>query len=174
MKGRLHSLRNRVLRLFLIIPGLSRYKKLWYSRLGVIFAENARIYGDLKVIGEYSNITLKKNAEITNNCFLLAKDKITIGENSTLAYQTTILTSAYPNGPYNKLSKIYPRVEAPVTIGKNSWICARAVILPGVTIGNYCVIAAGAVVTKDVPDYSVVAGVPARVVKSLDPKHFID
>ena len=172
MKGRLHSLRNRVLRLFLIIPGLSRYKKLWYSRLGVIFAENARIYGDLKVIGEYSNITLKKNAEITNNCFLLAKDKITIGENSTLAYQTTILTSSNPNGPHNTLMKLYPKMNAPVTIGDNSWIGARALILPGVKIGNFCVVAAGSVVTKDVPDYSVVGGVPAKVIKMLDPKTF--
>jgi acetyltransferase-like isoleucine patch superfamily enzyme len=44
--------------------------------------------------------------------------------------------------------------------------------LPGVTIGNYCVVAAGAVVTKDVPDYTVVAGVPATKVKELDPKIF--
>lgn len=172
MKSKLQSIINRVFRLFLIIPGLSRYKKLWYSRLGVIFAENARIYGDLKVIGEYSNITLKKNAEITNNCFLLAKDKITIGENSTLAYQTTILTSANPNGPHNKLMKLYPKMNAPVTIGDNSWIGARALILPGVHIGNFCVVAAGSVVTKDVPDYSVVGGVPAKVIKMLEPKTF--
>src|SRR5690554_3200700 len=172
MKSKLQSIRNRVLRLFLIIPGLSRYKKLWYSRLGVIFAENARIYGDLKVIGEYSNITLKKNAEITNNCFLLAKDKITIGENSTLAYQTTILTSANPNGPHNKLSKLYPKMKAPVNIGHDTWIGARATILPGISIGNFCVVAAGSVVTKDVPDYTVVAGVPAKPVKQLNPQDF--
>lgn len=103
---------------------------------------------------------------------MLAKDKITIGENSTLAYQTTILTSANPNGPHNKLMKLYPKMNAPVTIGDNSWIGARALILPGVHIGNFCVVAAGSVVTKDVPDYSVVGGVPAKVIKMLDPKTF--
>lgn len=160
---------NKLYKIFLKTPGLNRYSRLWYAKLGIKLSENARIYGDLTVIGQYSLIELKKNAEITYNCFLLAKDKIIIGENSTLAYQTTILTNAYPNGPYNKLIKIYPRVTAPIIIGDNSWIGARSIILPGVTIGNFCVIAAGSVVTKDVPDYTVVAGVPAKPVKKLNP-----
>jgi acetyltransferase-like isoleucine patch superfamily enzyme len=56
----------------------------------------------------------------------------------------------------------------PVVIGDDVWIGANAVILPGVTIGRHVVVAAGAVVTKDVPDYCVVAGVPAKVVKELE------
>ena len=55
----------------------------------------------------------------------------------------------------------------PVVIGDDVWIGANAVILPGVTIGRHCVVAAGAVVTKDVPDNSVVAGVPAKILKQL-------
>ena len=55
----------------------------------------------------------------------------------------------------------------PVTIEDDVWIGANAVILPGVTIGNHCVIAAGAVVTKDVPPHSLVAGVPAKVIKKI-------
>ena len=54
----------------------------------------------------------------------------------------------------------------PVTIGNDVWLGRRVIIMPGVTIGNGCVIGAGAVVTKDIPDYSVAVGVPARVVKS--------
>lgn len=50
---------------------------------------------------------------------------------------------------------------------------ARSTIFPGVTIGNYCVVAAGSVVTKDVPDFSVVAGVPAKVVKKIDPSNIL-
>lgn len=124
------------------------------------------------VSGNYSNIVLKENAEITNYCFLLAKEKIEIGKNSTLAYQTTILTSANPNGPKNLLARVYPKFSAPVIIGDNSWIGARSIVLPGVKIGNFCVIAAGSVVNRDVPDYSVVAGVPAKIVKTLDPGLF--
>ena len=55
----------------------------------------------------------------------------------------------------------------PVVIGDDVWIGANAVILPGVTIGSHCVVAAGAVVTKDVPDNTVVGGVPAKVLKTL-------
>jgi acetyltransferase-like isoleucine patch superfamily enzyme len=55
----------------------------------------------------------------------------------------------------------------PVTIGDDIWIGANAVILPGVTIGDHSVVAAGAVVTKDVPPHTLVAGVPAKIIKTL-------
>ena len=55
----------------------------------------------------------------------------------------------------------------PVTIEDDVWVGANAVILPGVTIGEHCVIAAGAVVTKDVPHHSLVAGIPAKVIKQI-------
>ena len=55
----------------------------------------------------------------------------------------------------------------PVTIGDDIWIGANAVILPGVTIGNHSVVAAGAIVTKDVPPHSLVAGVPAKIIKEI-------
>lgn len=60
-----------------------------------------------------------------------------------------------------------PHKQAPVTIGDGCWIGARAMILPGVTLGKRVLVAAGAVVTRDVPDDSLVAGNPARVVRSL-------
>lgn len=101
---------------------------------------------------------------------MVAYDKISIGENTGIGYQALIMTSAVPKGPSNKLYNIYKRTLEPVNIGHDCWIGARATIFPGVTIGNYCVVAAGSVVTKNVPDYSVVAGVPAKVVKRLNPK----
>ena len=62
-----------------------------------------------------------------------------------------------------------PEYAKPITIGSDSWIGGAAVILPGVTIGEHCVVGAGAVVTRDVPPYCVVAGNPARVVRRLSP-----
>ena len=97
----------------------------------------------------------------------MAKDRIEIGQNSTLAYGVMVLTSADPNGPRNKLSKLYPPLKAPVAIGNDCWIGARSVILPGVTIGDCSVVAAGSVVTKDVPPETLVAGVPAVEKKKL-------
>ena len=146
-----------------IVKNLQKVKQL----LGIKMSVGARISSNITIIGDCSNITMSEHSEINSGCFIVAKAPIYIGENSTLAYQVGIFTSAYPNGPYNELCKIYDKVRKPITIGKNCWIGARAVILPGVTIGDYSVVAAGAIVTKDVPSGVVVAGCPAVVKKKL-------
>lgn len=172
MKNKFNTLLNKAYRLFLVTPGVRNYRNIWFRKLGVNLANSSRVSADLKVIGKYSNLVFEKNTEINAGCFILAKDKIVLGINSTLAYQVTILTSANPNGPHNRLAKLYPKFHAPVIIGANTWIGAKAMILPGVTIGDFCVVAAGSVVTKDISDYTVVAGVPARVIKTLNPSDF--
>jgi acetyltransferase-like isoleucine patch superfamily enzyme len=110
---------------------------------------------------------MKRNSEINYGCFLLLRDKFILGQNSTLAYNVSIYTSANPNGPKNKLSEIYPKNQAPIIIGDNVWTGANSVILPGVTIGDYSVIAAGSVVNKDVPGGYLYGGVPAKMIKKL-------
>lgn len=79
----------------------------------------------------------------------------------------TVLTSANPNGPKNKLASIYPKLKAPVIIGEDVWVGANATILPGVTIDDFSVVAAGSVVTKNVPSGVLVAGNPAVIKKKL-------
>ena len=59
-----------------------------------------------------------------------------------------------------------------IVIKKGAWIGAGASILPGVTVGKYAIVGAGAIVTKDVPDYAVVVGIPAKVIKTLDKDKF--
>lgn len=154
---------------FLLKIPVIRYKQFVYEILGVNkHGENSRYFmGNPKVVGEYSNLLMHDNSEIERNCFILAKAKIEIGKNTTLAYGVTILTGADPNGPRNKLSDIYPPVKAPVIIGNDCWIGANSVILPGVTIGNCSVVAAGTIVTKDVPSGVLVAGNPGKVKKNL-------
>ncbi len=171
MKSLVKLVSQKAYKILLVTPILKGYSSLWYSKLGV----KGRYYtvsNNINLIGSYELLELGYRTEINAGCFLLAKNKIIIGDNSTLAYQTTILTSANPNGPHNKLSKVYPKMSAPVTIGHDTWIGARTTILPGVTIGNYCVVAAGSVVNKDIPNYTVVAGVPAKTVKILEPEIF--
>ena len=150
------------------IPSI-RYKQFVYRILGVRTKtiDDKYFIGNPKLIGSYSKLLMHDNSEIERNCFILAKEKIEIGENSTLAYGVTILTGADPNGPRNKLSKLYPPIKAPVTIGNDCWIGANSVILPGVTIGNYSVVAAGSIVTKDVPSGVLVAGNPAIIKKKI-------
>lgn len=87
-------------------------------------------------------------------------DYVMIGPNTLI---TTINHPMYPSGRRKHLG-----IAKPVKIGNDVWIGGNAIILPGVTIGNNCVIAAGAVVTKDVPDNSLVGGVPAKLIRTLE------
>ena len=150
------------------MPFLRRFSTKWYKLLGVRqLGTGIRISSNCFFVGSYANLVLHANSEINSYCMLLAKERIEIGENSTLAYGATILTSANPNGPRNKLVEIYPAMKAPVIIGDNVWVGANAIILPGVKIGEMSVVAAGAVVTRDVPSGVLVAGNPAVVKKRL-------
>lgn len=141
----------------------------FYSKLGVNFNGKCTIERNVTIVSKYDNIYLGNNVEIRTGSLLVAYDKIKIGDNTAIAYQVTILTSAVPGGPHNKLYNIYKRIKRPVVVGHDCWIGARTTIFPGVRIGNYCVVAAGCIVRDDVPDYSVVAGVPAKIVKKLNP-----
>lgn len=149
------------------IPFVRKYN-IWYRMLGIQQLGKNFKAAFFSVIGDYHNIYLHDNAEINPGCFLVAKAKIEIGENSTLAYRVTVLTSANPNGPENKLYSIYPEKIAPVTIGNNVWVGSNVTILPGVTIGDCSVIAAGSVVTKDIPEKVLAAGNPAVIKKHLE------
>lgn len=168
----MNRLLRRIYQTALKIPIINRYSRKWYSKLGVKISERCYIAADVKIVGDYSNLEMAYNVSIYHGSMLTTRGKITIGENTGIAYQALILTSSNPRGPLNKLINVYDKIIAPVSIGNNCWIGARATILPGVTIGDFCVVAAGAVVTKDVPDYSVVGGVPAKLIKQLDPTDF--
>ena len=94
---------------------------------------------------------------------------VSIGDNSTIAQHVFISgENRVHTGTSTGLLRSADAVEVkPVKIGSGVWVGANVTILPGVTIGDACIIAAGAVVTKDVPDGSVVAGVPAKVIKQV-------
>lgn len=163
------SIRFLIGKLLLTIP-IVKNKQFVYNLLGVNSVQKGCKFfmGNPRVIGDYGNIYMHENSEIERCCFLLAKDRIEIGENSTLAYGVSIITGADPNGPKNKLSKLYPPLKAPVVIGNDCWIGANATILPGVTIGDCVLVAAGSVVNKDIPSNVLVAGSPAVIKKHFD------
>ena len=92
---------------------------------------------------------------------------VEIGNNVNLAQGITVTALNHNFSDTNKRIDEQGVSTNPVTIEDDVWVGANAVILPGVTIGEHCVVAAGAVVTKDVPPHSLVAGVPAKVIKNL-------
>ena len=92
---------------------------------------------------------------------------VDIGNNVNLAQGITVTALNHNFSDTNKRIDEQGVSTNPVTIEDDVWVGANAVILPGVTIGEHCVVAAGAIVTKDVPPHSLVAGVPAKVIKQI-------
>ena len=110
------------------------------------------------------NITIGKNVFFNTGCSFQDRGGITIGNGSLIGMNVTIATLNHGLSLEIR-NTTYP---SPVVIGENVWIGSNATILPGVTIGDNSVVAAGAVVTKVVPENTVVAGVPAKVVKKIN------
>lgn len=95
-------------------------------------------------------------------------DLVILGDRVTIAPCTTLVVSSSPNN--SKLKHLYPRKVGKIVIQDDVWIGTGAIILPGLTIGRMSIVAAGAVVTKDVPPFIVVGGVPANVIKRIENK----
>ncbi|WP_135606655.1 DapH/DapD/GlmU-related protein [Methanococcoides sp. NM1] len=94
---------------------------------------------------------------------------IKLGNRVTIATGSTIVVSSGPNN--SNLKEIYPRRIGEVIIEDDVWIGTGTIILPGITIGTMSIIAAGAMVTEDVPPYTIVGGVPARFIKNVEVKN---
>lgn len=109
------------------------------------------------------NITVGKNVFINSGCRFQDQGGITIDDGALIGHNVVLATLNHDPAP-EKRSTMHP---APIHVGKNVWIGANATVVPGVNIGDGAIIAAGAVVTKDVPENAVVAGVPAKVVKMV-------
>ena len=111
------------------------------------------------------NIEVGSNFFANYNCTMLDVARITIGDNCFMAPNVAIYTAGHPIHPDSRNSMY--EYGIPVTIGDNVWIGGNVVICPGVTIGSNCVIGAGSVVTKDIPDWSIAAGNPCKVIRPI-------
>lgn len=112
------------------------------------------------------NINVGEDFLTNYNVTILDIATVNIGDYCMIGPNTLITTVGHPLSPKGRREK---KAQAkPVSIGNNVWIGENCTILPGVTIGNNVVVAADAVVTKDVPDNSIVGGVPARKIKELE------
>lgn len=111
-----------------------------------------------------AGVILKDFSGVGINC--LVSKGTTIHEHAMMGPDCLIYTSNHKFDQESRQFKGFTAVQ-PVVIQEHAWLGARCIILPGVTIGKGAIIGAGAVVTKDVPDYHVAAGNPARIVKSL-------
>lgn len=114
----------------------------------------------------YTRLHVGRDCWFNGGCLLNLGATIRIGDRVAFGHEVMILTDTHEIGDQGR--RAGPLVARPVEIGDGAWIGARAMLLPGVRIGAGAVVAAGAVVTKDVAPHTVVGGTPARSIRELD------
>ena len=114
--------------------------------------------------GTGRNLRFGRNVFVNHGCTALDIGGIDIGDDVMIAPNVQLISSGHPLDPETRRSAI---TKAPIRIGRGVWIAAGATVLQGVTVGDDAVVAAGAVVTKDVPPRTLVAGVPAQVIRAF-------
>ncbi|WP_022965035.1 acyltransferase [Denitrificimonas caeni] len=137
------------------------------SFTGASIGNNVRIYEiNLFNLNEgFSNLHIKDDVHIGTGCRLDLKGTLKIGKGSTLSPSVLILTHADPGSAHNSiLAQKYPPHSYGVEIGENCWIGANVTILDGIKIADCTIVAAGAVVNKNFPENSILAGVPAKII----------
>lgn len=112
------------------------------------------------------NITVGKNVFFNACCHFQDQGGITLGDNCLVGHNVVFATLNHGFAPEERQSML----PAPIVVGRNVWIGSNSTILQGVTIGDNSIIAAGSVVTKDVLANAIVAGVPARFIRSISPE----
>lgn len=141
------------------MPGTDEYQELIH-RLFSEVGEGSRIVAPMTII-HGDKVRIGRNAIVMPNSLMMASGTITIEDNVQVAAYVKLISNNHD--PYDRMILTC----MPVVLKRNCWIGAGAVILPGVTVGENSIVGAGSVVTKDVPDNTVVAGNPAKFVKQL-------
>lgn len=114
-------------------------------------------------------VTIGEHVFMGMGCWLdsVRPDFITIEDHVSLAGRVVILTHSDPTQPIREIWGDQNQVFGPVIIKRGAWIAINAVILPGVTIGENSIVAAGSIVTKDIPSNVIVGGIPAKLIKGI-------
>jgi maltose O-acetyltransferase len=143
--------------------------RAWLYRLfGVRVGASALIMGRIDMAGPgriWERLAIGAECQITTPFYADLNDSITIGRGVSVGHHVVCITANHETGWDTRRCGVC--IPKPIVIEDGCWIGARATILPGVTVGQGSVVAAGAVVTADVPPNTLVGGVPAKVIKTL-------
>lgn len=155
-----------------LLPDLvgNRVRSKLLAIAGVDIGYGTVIGGGIHIVGIghcEQRLSIGQRGWINAGCYFDASERIDIGDDVAVGQQVLILTRTHELGDGSR--RAGPLLSAAVRIEDGCWIGARAVILPGVTVGRGAVVAAGAVVVDDVPPHTLVGGVPARSIRALDP-----
>ena len=143
------------------------------SKKGIVIGNNFSLgrnsiiecTGVIRELGE--ELVIGKNVGIAANAFIAMRGKITIGDDTIIGPGVSIHAENHNFSNLEIPIRKQGATRKGINIGNDCWIGSKVVILDGVNIGNHAIIAAGAVVTKDVPDYAIVGGMPAKIIKSI-------
>lgn len=119
--------------------------------------------GVIRELGE--QLVIGNGVGIAANCFIAVRGKVTIGGNTIFGPGVHVHAENHNFGDIHTPIRLQGATRKGISIGEDCWIGSNAVLLDGVRIGKGVIVAAGAVVTKDVPDYAIAGGVPARILK---------
>lgn len=147
------------------MPATEEYNNVLKNLFGDNIGENSMVAAPIAGAA-FDRIKIGNNVFINSNSLLMARGGITIEDDVLMAANVQLLSNNHDEYDRQILTC------KPIHIKKGAWIGAGASILPGVTIGKYAIVGAGAIVTKDVGDYEVAVGVPAKIVKTLDKNKF--
>ncbi|MGV8963190.1 MAG: DapH/DapD/GlmU-related protein [Candidatus Saccharimonadaceae bacterium] len=137
-------------------------RRLLSQITGTEIDESVTVFTPLYInYGKHTRIG--KNVFINFDCTFLDLGGITIEDNVLIAPKVSLLSEGHPISPADRQSLVPGHIH----LKKGAWIGANATILPGVTVGENAVVAAGAVVSKDVPDNTIVGGIPAKTIKMI-------
>ena len=147
------------------MPMTDDYSDILHQLFEKGLGEGSYVAAPLQVVCA-DRVMIGKNVFINSNSLMMGRGGITIEDEVMIAANVQLISNNHD--PYERQVLICK----PVLIKRGAWIGAGATILPGVTVGKYAIVGAASVVTHDVPDYAVVVGSPAKVVKMLDASKF--
>ncbi len=134
----------------------------------VIIGKNTRIASNVRVFGAVDHLL-----EVGESCYIGPGSvlegynaKVVIGSFVSFAQNINLMSGSGPNAS-ELLQRIFPLIKGEVHIGNHSWIGASVIIMPGIKLGNFCIVAANSFVNNSFPEYSIIGGNPAKIIRKL-------
>jgi maltose O-acetyltransferase len=151
-----------------LLPTLSanRVRSLLVRAAGIAVGPGTLIGGPIRITGRSGGVLqIARDCWINGGCHFDVSADITIEQGVSLGQEVLVVTDSHLHGDATR--RAGGLAASPVVIEQGAWIGARAVLLPGITVGSGAIVAAGAVVAADVPPDTLVGGVPARFIRAL-------
>jgi acetyltransferase-like isoleucine patch superfamily enzyme len=142
----------------------NRPRQKWLQQRGTVFGANAVIARGSRVL-DPSRLWIGDGVVVARDVTLDARGGLTIKAHALIGFESVLLTHTHRADRIGVPVQAQGMYDGPVVIGERAWLGTRVVVLPGVTVGEDSIVAAGAVVVADVPPRAIVGGVPARVLK---------